>query len=374
MPISKSDSFINISNSIEDDKNTIINMYRCIYLILENKNTYEKCLELLSRTNLVVLEDVSNLETAYFMDSKITNEIYKKDINKLITIISITKTFFYNDREKFEELFLLKLRALSTISFNGIESNVKTMQYLMKYIPMEYNKFIKLLKSSDLLPYQLQDMANIYMLSQRLSIDTNLYERFKRVVRSKDFIGLYIFSSSMINDENNDLGNLLSLAINCSNIIDRVTLDLDDYRKEELESLREQYKAKVKEIAQNYKPKKEEIDDEEEELIVQEEPIDIPSKIKISSFDKIELMKNNKFLLFKSKDIKLTNYWGNITVRDVDEINKNLDFTKYDGVLLLTKKIKHSDYYKLRSVCDNKIMFISSTNRNSMIDEIFDKF
>ena len=73
-------------------------------------------------------------------------------------------------------------------------------------------------------------------------------------------------SSSMINDEKNDLGNLLSLAVNCNHIINSVIIDLDNYGKEELESLREQYKARVKEIAQNYKPKKEEIDDKEKEI------------------------------------------------------------------------------------------------------------
>lgn len=362
---------INVSNSFNKDIHTIVDMYEEIYLILQNEETYESILELLSETELVVLEDVSNLELEYFKRSEITDEFYKNDLGKLATVISIAKTFFYNDRERFDKLSTLRYRGLALISLEGLESNIKTLEYLMKYLPMKIDKFFNLVKSSKLMPYQLQDVCNIYMMAQRLSTDPNLYKSFKQIVRSKDFIGLYLLSTSMINDKDKDLENLLDMVMQNNNE-GQITIDLDKYGRNTLESLRERYKEKLKSSFledRNNKP------EDDNEIKIKEEPeVNIPKSIRINSFDKAELMKDNKFLLFKSTEINLTNYWGNITVRNVSEINKDIDFSKYDSVLLLTRKIKHSDYYKLRSVCNNKILFISSTNRNAMIEEIFDKF
>ena len=86
----------------------------------------------------------------------------------------------------------------------------------------------------------------------------------------------------------------------------------------------------------------------------------------------LDLVSNLSVLLIKSDELNLASLPSNFRVEVVSKVDDSvLSSNEFDVVMVLTKALKHKDYYRIKSKIHSKLVLSSSTNRGRIISDLF---
>lgn len=352
----------------------------------------------ISKLNNVI---VDNIDIAYC--NMLTQATTCEELKNLSSMIEfyITARILYIGGTLYENREIERLKRVNnvTVVLESDETTLNEMKFILKYLNIEFNEFVSLLKKSNILPHYKQIIADIYTVHRDLRYEDSKI-RFRKVMKSNKTLEMIhallsraykidITNIAQLMNPTVDIeacqmvmiGFILDLNSDYSESIRDITIKVDNIEEYEQQErlLKKEYKdsKKIEYIEQVElvdKTKSNLLDTNIEDELVNEEVNIIPFNLDYQA--KKRILNTEKFLLLKSDDMKIDNkILSNIRVENINSVSDEVLKGLYSAVIVNTKSISHASMYRVKSIIgDTKLIYTTRTNKRVLIEDIFSKF
>lgn len=336
-----------------------------------------------SQVNPLLTSSSSRIIFIYLKDLE-TNRFEDDELIKAISLITSLKDNYLTLYEELSKEMKCEIPNVNVLREGFFDTDFK-FKYILKYANSKSFNGISEIISSENTPIDFKE----FIITLVMLVNNDITGAVSKLIKTTEFydVLMHIYSYTIPTGEHGNstrrwlstkVADLITKCVTVENFDHGLNLDFTEYDLDKIEfltssiaSLNKQIKAKSK---LSYEPSKKEITEEtellEDELEVNE--IQTPQNTIVSTSIQLESISELSVLLLKADDLKLSKLPSNFRVEVVSKVDDSvLSSNEFDVVMVLTKALKHKDFYRIKSNICCKLILSSSTNRGRIISDLF---